>query len=54
MLHTKFQGNLPSGSGKEDFKGFYYIWAWQPSWSCDLDEIYKLSFPLCRKAAYEI
>ena len=19
------------------FKGFYHIWAWRPSWSCDLD-----------------
>ena len=22
MLHTKFRGNLPAGSGEEDFKGF--------------------------------
>ena len=22
MLHTKFRGNRPSGSGEEDFKGF--------------------------------
>ena len=26
---------------REDFlKGFYNIWAWQPSWSCDLDYLY--------------
>ena len=28
------------------FKGFCHIWAWRPSWSCDLDYLYKLSFPL--------
>ena len=22
MLHTKFHGNRPAGSGEEDFKGF--------------------------------
>ena len=22
MLHTKFHGNWPAGSGKEDFEGF--------------------------------
>ena len=27
MLHTKFHGNRPAGSGEEDFKGFYHIWA---------------------------
>ena len=21
------------------FEGFYHIWAWRPSWSCDLDFI---------------
>ena len=27
MLHTKFCGNLPAGSGEKDFlKGFYHIW----------------------------
>ena len=31
-------------------KGFYHIWAWQPSWSCDLDHLYKLSFPLPKDA----
>ena len=27
-------------------KGFYNIWAWRPSWSCDPDFEIKLSFPL--------
>ena len=47
MLHTKFwrRGFL---------KGFYHIWAWRPSWSCDLDHLYKLSFPLAKEAAHKI
>ena len=32
MLHTKFRGNRPTGSGQEKFGGFYHIWAWRPSW----------------------
>ena len=36
MLHTKFRENRLAGSGEEDFlKGFYHVWAWRPSWSCD-------------------
>ena len=35
-------------------KGFYHIWAWQPSWSCDPDPINKLSFPHPTEALYEI
>ena len=26
MLHTKFRGNRPAGSGEEDFKGFVTIY----------------------------
>ena len=26
MLHTKFHGNQPAGSGEEDFKGFFHIY----------------------------
>ena len=40
MLHTKFRGNQPSSSGEEDFEGFYHIWTWLPSWSCDQHHIY--------------
>ena len=55
MLHAKFQDHRTSGSG-EDFKGFHhiYIWAWRPSWSCDLDHLYKLWFPLPKKAPIKI
>ena len=44
MLNTKFQGHTAFGSG-EDFKGFYHIWTWQPSWSYDVNRLNKLSFP---------
>ena len=53
MLRIKFEANWSSGSG-EDFLRFLPLWAWRPSLSCDLDEIYKLSFPLCLEAAYDI
>ena len=33
---------------------FNHIWAWQPSWSCDLDHLYKLLFTLPMEAPYEI
>ena len=54
MIHAKFQDNRTSGSGEDDFKGFYHIWAWRPSLSCDLDHLYKLSFTLPKKAPHEI
>ena len=53
MLHTKFRGNQSIGS--EDFlKGFYNIWAWQPSWSCDQHHVYKFSFPCTLKLTYKV
>ena len=55
MLHTKFRENRQVGSGEEDFlKGFYHIWAWRPSWSCDPDAGNKLSFPLPKEAPHKI
>ena len=36
------------------FKGFYHIWAWWPSWSCDPDVANKLLFPQPMKVQYEI
>ena len=54
MIHAKFQDNRTSGSGKDDFKGLYPIWAWRPSWSCDLDHLCKISFSLPQKAPNEI
>ena len=57
MLHAKFQDHRTSGFGEEDILRFLpYIWAWRPSWSCDLDHlhVYKLSFPLPKEAPYKI
>ena len=54
MLHGKFQDHRTSGSGEDDFKGFCHIWAWRPAWSCDLDHLYKLWFPLPKEAPHEI
>ena len=46
MLHTKFRENRPAGSREKDFlKGFYHIWAWQPSWSFDQHHVIKFAFP---------
>ena len=53
MLHTKFHGNRPAGSGKI-FEGFLYIRAWRPSWSCDPDAANKISFPLPKEAQRRI
>ena len=36
------------------FEGFYHIWAWRPSWSCDLDHLYKRWFPLPKEAPHKI
>ena len=45
MLHTKFRENQPAGYGEEDFlKGFYHIWAWRPSWSCDQHHVSDFHF----------
>ena len=54
MLHAKFQDHRTYGSGEEDFMGFYHIWAWWPSCSCDLDNVYKLLFPLPKEAPHNI
>ena len=33
---------------------FYHIWAWRPSWSCDLDAANKLPLPLPKEAPRKI
>ena len=50
MVHIKFQGNWVSGSGEEDFLSFLPLWAWWPSWSRDLDQIYKFAWRLLTKS----
>ena len=46
-LHIKFGFDWQSGLGDEDLannghihgiQGFFHIWMWRPSWSCDLDQ----------------
>ena len=55
MLHAKFQDIGLLVVEKEIFEGFYHIiWAWQPSWPCNLDHLYNFSFPLLMKAPHEI
>ena len=54
MMHAKFRGNQPAGSGEDFFKGCYRIWVWRPSWSCDQDAINTLSFPLPNEAPHKI
>ena len=34
-------------------KGFYHIWAWRPSWSCDPHAVNKISFPLPKDAPHK-
>ena len=54
MLHTKDLVNLPTGSGEDILKGLYHIWAWQPSWSCDLYHVKKINFIVPKTCAYKI
>ena len=39
---------------KKICEGFYHIWAWRRSWSCDLDHLYKVWFPLPKEAPHKI
>ena len=41
MIHIIFQDNRHRSSGEEDF-----FTIWRPSWSCDIDQMYELSFSL--------
>ena len=52
MLHTKFRGNQPTGSGDEDssLKGFDHTLAW----SCDQNVACKLSMALPKEVLYKI
>ena len=34
--------------------GFYHIWAWRLSWSCDQDIAIKITMPLPKEAPYKI
>ena len=43
MLHTKCRGNRLPVPEKKILKGFYHIWAWRPSLSCDQHHVIKFS-----------
>ena len=47
MLYAKFHDH--SSVEKMIFEGFYHIWAWWPTWSCDLDHLYIISFSFTRR-----
>ena len=54
MLHTKFREKPLPVLEKKIFSGFYHIWAWRPSWSCDVDFAIKLSLSLPMDAPHKI
>ena len=57
MLHSNLASLVEIGplvQEKKILKGFYHIWAWWPSWSCDTDAAYKLLFPLPKEAPHKI
>ena len=54
MLHAKFKDHRTSGSGEEDFLRFLPYMGLAASWSCDLNHLYKLSFPLPKEAPHKI
>ena len=49
MLHTKFHGNLSTGSGDVDLKLFFFH-----IWACDPDALNTISFPLPKEAQHKI
>ena len=40
----------PPAPEKKIFEGFYPIWAWRPSWSCDQHHVIRFFFTLYLKA----
>ena len=54
MLYTKFQSHQSFGSKEEILEGFYHIWDWKPSWSCDLEHLNNFSSQNHMETPYEI
>ena len=53
--HVYWYMQLISGERLQDhWSSGYHIWAWRPSWSCDLDLLYTHWFPLPTDASYKI
>ena len=53
MLHSKFRENCRFWR-RRFLSGFYPIWAWRPSLSCDQDIANKIQMPLPKEAPYKI
>ena len=47
MIRAKFQDHRTSGSGEDFLRILPYMG--MGAWSCDLDHLYKLSFPFTRR-----
>ena len=54
MLHTKFQDHRTSGSGEDVLRFLPFMGMVATSWSCDLDHLYKPTFPLPKEAPHKI
>ena len=54
MLHANFKIIGLPVLEKKIFKSCYHILAWRSSWSCDLNHLYKLWFPLPKEAPHKI
>ena len=54
MLHTKFLKINPPVLDKKIFEGFYHIWAWWPSWSCDQNVASKIPMQLPKEVPHKI
>ena len=50
MLHAKSKGTCNRTFGS----GIYHTWARWPSWSCDLNHLYKLLFQFIKEAPHKI
>ena len=54
MLHTKSFFKISPLVPEKIFKGFYHIWTWWPSWSCDQHHVNKFPSPYTQKLTYKI
>ena len=54
MLHTVSWKSAHRFWRRRFLSSFNHIWAWRPSWSCDLDFPIKLSSPLSMDAPHKI
>ena len=55
MLHTKFRGYRPTGSGEEDFEGFLYGRGGHLGWSssCYIPSFVEIGLSVLEKKTFE-